>query len=76
MKISKSQIGQPVEVAFWYRYGRDGKDYAVVQGIITRIMECYNRIQIDVKKVVCGCYSNSYAWIDCDKADIEILNTK
>lgn len=76
MKVTITDIGQFIEVAFWYRYSRDGKDYAVVQGTVTRIMECYNRILIEIKKVICGCYPDSYAWIDCDKAEIEILNTK
>ncbi|WP_455674781.1 hypothetical protein [Phocaeicola sp.] len=76
MKVSSNQIGQTIEAAFWYRYGRDGKDYAVVQGTITRVMECYNRILIDIKEVLCGCYPNTTAWINCDKAEIEILNAE
>lgn len=76
MKILENQIGQTIEAAFWYRYDMDGKDYAVVQGTISRVIGCYNRILINVQKVVCGCYPNSYAWIDCNKADIEFLNTK
>lgn len=75
MSYSDLQIDQIITAAFWFRCGRfgDDKDYAIVEGRITRLMDCYKRIQIEVIKTLSGRYPGQSVWVDYEKAvDISI----
>lgn len=70
------QIGQTIRAGFWFRRGMYGGeiDRAVIVGKVTRKLECYNQVLVDVDVENSLNPPRLSEWVDIDKSDIEIIN--
>ena len=70
------EIGQSVSASLWFRCGLNGdnKDYSCITGTVTRKLDCYNQILVDVDIEKSFNTPSKTVWVDLNKSELIINN--
>ena len=72
MTINDLHIGQRINASYWYK-DKDGFcECADIEGVVTKTLNCYNSIIVNIEKVFSGYDNRKSVQLNLDKTNIQI----
>lgn len=74
MSISEIQIGQTVTLEHWFGRKGNGDDFTIITGIVTRKLEYYGIVELDVTSCLFGWFTGRRLWTNSNSVLINNNN--